>query len=170
MVTGTSAELAAPGIPVTVALGSTTDFRATAEAEGFVSSCSASLRYTQQDPTTQPPVDGPGGGAGGGPEAGPLAVPKTPKGLAYVTPRTRITFGPAFKTRLRRPVFRFADSTGQPGTRFLCRLDRGGWRPCASPTRLKAVGRGRHTFQVKGINAIGMAEEAPVARSFKVAR
>ena len=45
-------------------------------------------------------------------------------GIAFVTPETQITFGPAFKTRKRRAVFRFVDATGQPGTRFVCKLDR----------------------------------------------
>jgi hypothetical protein len=174
-VTGSTEQLADPGIPVTVAVGSTTDFRATAEAEGFVSSCSASIQYSQASEPS-PPAEGPGGvGTGGGgavtapaPAAPAPPVAKTPKGVAYVAPSTRITFGPAFKTRAPRPVFRFTDSTGQPGTRFLCRLDRGGWKPCGSPFKLQAVSRGKHVFQVKGINAVGVAEDDSAKRSFKV--
>jgi hypothetical protein len=83
-------------------------------------------------------------------------------------PLTRITFGPVFKTRARRPVFLFMDSTGQPGTHFLCKLDRGGWKPCDSPLKLPGVARGRHVFQVRGVNAVGAAEENPVKRSFKL--
>ncbi len=38
--------------------------------------------------------------------------------IPLLVPKTRITFGPAFKTRVRRPVFRFADPTGQAGTQL----------------------------------------------------
>jgi hypothetical protein len=139
--TGSAAELAEPGIAVSVAVNATTSFRATAEAEGFVSSCSASLSYTQQTPA--PPGEESGGGTGGGgstPAGAPApAAPKTPKGDPYVPPEIRITFGPAFKTRLPRPVFRFADATGQPGTRYVCKVDRRPWQSCSSPTKLKKL-------------------------------
>lgn len=89
-------------------------------------------------------------------------------GLVYVVPHTRITFAPASKTRARRPIFRFTDSTGQEGTSFRCKVDRGGWRYCGSPLKLKRLNLGQHVFQVKAFNAIGAAEPAPVKRKFKV--
>jgi hypothetical protein len=88
--------------------------------------------------------------------------------LIYVAPHTRITFGPASKTRARRPVFRFTDSTGQEGTTFKCKLDRERWRGCGSPIKLKRLKLGRHVFQVKAINAVGTPEAKPVKRAFKV--
>jgi hypothetical protein len=176
--TGSAEQLAEPGILVKVLPGSTTTFRATAEAEGFASACSQPLSYTPQDPTLPPNEEtgggGGSGGAGGGsgplgtPGSTPPPVPRTPKGVPYVTPVTRITYGPASKTRQRRPVFRFADTTGQPGTSFLCKVDRAAWKSCGSPLRLKPVAVGRHVFEVKGVNAAGAAEVQPVKRSFKV--
>jgi hypothetical protein len=83
---------------------------------------------------------------------------------------SRITFGPAFKTRARRPVFRFVDATGQPGTSFICRLDRRRWRPCSSPLRLKHLRRGRHVLRVKAENAVGEWEQRPTKRAFKLVR
>ena len=97
-----------------------------------------------------------------------LALSLSRAGIAYVTPRTRITFGPAAKTRSRNPVFRFTDSTGQPGTGFQCKLDRRRWRSCRSPLRLKRLGRGRHLLRVVAINAAGAADASPVRRAFKV--
>ena len=47
-------------------------------------------------------------------------------------------------------------------------VDRGGWKPCGSPFKLQAVARGKHVFQVKGINAVGAAEDNPVKRDFKL--
>ena len=180
-----------------VEAGSTTYFRATAtDGNGDTSGCSNAVGYTQETPPPpsgeEPGGEEPGGGSGeesgggsaggsgagggsgsGGSEpvpsgSGPAPVQLTPGGVPYVTPVTRITFGPAFKTRARRPVFRFADATGQPGTRFICRLDRRKWRGCASPVRLKHVRRGRHVFRVKAVNAIGAWEARTTMRRFKL--
>jgi hypothetical protein len=178
---GTAAELAGPGLTVTAAvpLGSTTNYRATAEAEGVVSVCSSPISYKQEDPPPPPP-DGEGsGGTGGGgtTTGGGTGTPggKTGKpsggsknGIEYVTPQVKITFGPAFKTRLRRPVFRFADMTGQPGTRFYCRVDKRPWQGCTSPVKVKKVKLGRHVFAVKAVNALGTPGASPLKRAFKV--
>ena len=85
-----------------------------------------------------------------------------------MTPQTRVTFGPSFKTRKRRPVFRFFDATGQPGTSFLCRVDKRGWKPCASPIKLPRLGRGRHVLRIKGMNALGVWEPKAGKHRFKV--
>lgn len=181
--TGSAEELADPGIAVTVAPGSTTAFRATAEAEGFASACSSPLSYQQQNPTPPPPPPPPGGGSGdgtggssgsgGGGAAGGSGGGTgggSGGGLVYVTPATRITFAPASRTRARRPVFRFVDSTGQSGTRFRCRIDRRRWTGCKSPTKLKRLRPGRHVFRVRGINAAGEVERRPSKRVFRVVR
>jgi len=116
---------------------------------------------------------GEAGGSGGGSAPAPSSAPAptpTHGGIAYVAPLTRITFGPAFKTRKRHPVFRFDDSTGQPGTRFICRVDRRRWKGCASPVRLKGLRRGRHVFRVKAVNAVGVWEARAPRRVFKLVR
>ncbi|HVY96015.1 MAG TPA: hypothetical protein VHA54_03545 [Solirubrobacterales bacterium] len=178
--TGTAAELASPGLKVTVEPRSHTTFAATAEAEGFVSACSAPISYVED--SEAPPGGSPGGGGsgpGGGSSGGGIFRPgsgssgtgvaaKSPIGPAYVIPRTRITFAPAAKTRSRNPIFRFTDSTGQTGTRFQCKVDRGPWRACGSPLRLKQLSRGRHQLEVLATNALGAAEPAPARRVFKV--
>jgi Tol biopolymer transport system component len=166
---GSAAELASPGIGVSVAVGETAKFWATAEAEGFVSLCSAPISYTQQSSSS-------GGGGEGGAGAGsssPGTMKKAPgppavEPVAYVTPHTRITFAPASKTRARRPVFRFTDITGQEGTRFSCKVDRKSWKRCSSPLRLKPLSLGRHVVSVKAVNAAGSAEPRPAKRRFEV--
>jgi len=174
--TGTAAELLSPGLSVSVSPESLTSFRATAEAEGFVSACSQPLSYRQSDEST--------GGGGGGNEVEdveqnsegtfipkPISVetPPAPRpAQTYVTPHTRITFAPAAKTRSRSPVFRFTDSTGQPGTSFSCKLDRKPWRACTSPLRLKRLGRGKHTLEIEAKNGAGEVEPVPAKRRFKV--
>ncbi len=92
-------------------------------------------------------------------------------GVVYVAPLTRITFGPAAKTRARRPVFRFADAVEQPGTTFICKVDRRRWKGCSSPFKLPRLKPGRrHVFKVKGRSAAGQWEQKPVKRRFKVVR
>jgi hypothetical protein len=183
---GTAAQLASPGLTVTapVAAGSTTSYRATAEAEGVVSPCSASISYKQEDLPPPPEEEGTGGTPGGGgttppPTGGTTGTSggKTGKapgggrnGVEYVVPQLKITFGPAFKTRLRRPVFRFADLTGQPGTRYFCRVDKKPWKGCTSPTKLEKQKLGRHVFAVKAVNAVGTPAASPLKRAFKVVR
>ena len=185
--TGTAEQLADPnGIPVPrVDPGTTTSFWATAEAEGVTSPCSTrALSYTQQSESTQPPPSGdpaPDSGAGGGGDSGDGdsgtgkgSTGGPPQfhsgGIAFVTPVAQITFGPAFKTRKRRVVFRFFDATGQPGTRFICKRDRRRWRSCGSPARLKRLRPGKHVFAVKAVNAAGAWQARPVKRKFKVVR
>jgi Tol biopolymer transport system component len=173
---GSAAQLASPGIGVTVPAGQTSKFWATAEAEGFVSFCSSPISYTQQSTSSS---EGGGGGEGGGGQtgggsSGQIAPKKTStlappsSAPAYLTPHTRITFAPAAKTRKRNPVFRFMDETGQEGTRFSCKLDRGRWKRCSSPLRLKRLKRGRHVLEIKAVNAAGTPEPRPAKRVFKV--
>ena len=70
---GASEQLGAAGLAVTVAAGSSTSFRATAEAGGLVSPCSASITYKQETPSeppqerpTEPPPPPPGETGKGG--------------------------------------------------------------------------------------------------------
>jgi hypothetical protein len=179
--TGTSLQLGGSGIGVTVIAGSTTSFRATAtDLNGDTSPCSAAVSYTHQESTPPPPpaeevgTGGTGGGSsgtGGSGSTGGTGGGNKPKGgVIYVTPHTRITFAPASKTRARRPVFRFTDTTEQPGTSFKCKVDRSRWKGCTSPVKVPKLKLGRHVFQVKGINAVGTREPAAVKRSFKVVR
>jgi hypothetical protein len=164
--TGTAAQLEDPGIPVSVAPGSVTTFRAIAEAEGFVSPCSGEVTYRQLSEESE---EEEGGGlviqkpqAKAPPPPGPLVL------IPHVVPQTRITFGPAFKTRIRRPVFRFTDTTGQQDTRFVCKVDRAAWKSCSSPHKLPKMSRGKHVFRVKGVNAVGVGEAKPTKRAFKL--
>jgi Tol biopolymer transport system component len=170
---GTVEELEGGGLRVKVPTGETMTFWATAESEGFTSLCSNPVTYTQQDPDAESPSGGTGGDGGSGastsdPPPEGRKPPKTHDGVAYVMPLTKITYGPAFKTLKRRPVFRFSDTTGQPGTKFRCRIDRRRWVGCASPLRLKRLPLGRHVFRVKGVNAVGAWDDRPAGRSFKV--
>ena len=173
---GSAAQLASPGISISVGAGETAKFWATAEAEGFVSLCGGPISYTQEDISSEGGGGGTEGGGspgGGGGSGGVTAKPKISKPTAeqlssYVTPHTRITFAPASKTRSRNPVFRFLDATGQAGTRFSCKVDHHPWKRCGSPLKLKKLTRGRHTLEIKAVNGEGTPELHPAVRRFKV--
>jgi hypothetical protein len=86
-------------------------------------------------------------------------------------PLTRITMGPGVKTRKRKAVFRFTDTTGDTvGTDFLCKVDRAKWKPCSSPLRLKRLKPRRHVVRVRAVDAAGNAEAKGAKRGFKVVR
>lgn len=174
---GDAEELAGAGIPVSVKAGAKTTFYATAELEGIVSPCSNGVSYIQQEESPPPPPkeeekggSGGGGSGGGLEELEKIGPGGSQNGSGFVTPEVTITFGPASKTRKRKVVFRFADATGQPGTRFVCKLDRHRWKGCSSPKRLRKLHLGRHTFAVKAVNQLGVWDEVPAKRRFKVVR
>jgi hypothetical protein len=177
---GSAEEFATPGIGVVVGVGEAAQFWATAEAEGFISDCAGPIAYRQQSGAGgESGGSGGGGPVGGGPIGGappPGGRPKVeipPGGSGderpvYVTPHTRITFGPAAKTRSRKVTFRFTDATGQQGTKFRCKVDRHPWKHCRSPLLLRKLSRGRHTLQIRAVNAVGTPEPRPAVRRFKV--
>jgi hypothetical protein len=88
-----------------------------------------------------------------------------------MTPRTRITMGPAAKTAKRTAVFRFVDSTGDaPGTVFRCKVDKRKWKKCVSPLKLKGLTRKPHVLRVKATDPAGNSEQRGAKRRFKVIR
>ena len=86
-----------------------------------------------------------------------------------LTPHTRITMGPASKTRKRTAIFRFKDATGDaPGTTFLCKVDRRKWRKCSSPLRLKGLHPRSYVLRVKATDPAGNRETKGAKRQFRV--
>jgi hypothetical protein len=179
--TGTSAELGGAGIEVVVTAGSSTSFHATAtDANGDTSPCSAAVGYTQQTPPPPPPPPDPGTDPGTTPGTDPGSTPTGSGsgsggkgkggGITYLTPDTKITFAPAGVTRVRRPVFRFADPLNEQGSSFKCKLDREAWHGCSSPLKVKRLKLGRHNLRVRAVNALGVFDPAPASRAFKVVR
>ena len=95
----------------------------------------------------------------GTPEVAPEAA-STP-----TAPQTSKLSGPPRRTTSRTATFRFESS---PGTTFECRLDQGGWTPCASPAKFRALALGSHVFRVAAISAAGLREQAPARWRFRV--
>jgi hypothetical protein len=100
---------------------------------------------TDPPPTDPPPVDPPPG--------------ESP------APSVTITSGPSGKTKDTTPTFAFSSS--DPAATFLCSVDGGAKASCSSPTTLKKLKAGAHTFAVVAVSAAGK-QGAQATRSFKV--
>jgi hypothetical protein len=86
-------------------------------------------------------------------------------------PHTRITMGPASKTRRKVAVFRFIDTTGNPpGTTFFCRVNEKKWKQCHSPMKIRHLKPRKYVFRVKAVDPAGNQDTKPAKRRFKVVR
>ncbi len=94
---------------------------------------------------------------------------KTGPGPGSDRPETTITKAPKKKVRTKKAkatvVFEFGSSVS--GSSFECRLDDKPFTSCGSPEKLKAK-LGKHTFEVRAIDADGNADDSPARSSFKV--
>ena len=100
----------------------------------------------------------------------PFATPASPattgapNGRARLRPRTHLVFAEGFwkssTTRHRRIKARFHFYSRDRVRGFLCKPDRGHWRPCHSPLRYW-VPVGHHTLRVRAIGTTGL--RGPIA-------
>ncbi len=101
---------------------------------------------------------------------GPSAVPTptvTPAPTPDPPPRTLLRRAKIDQAR-QKATFRFASS--EPGSRFLCKLDGGKFRACASPKTYKRLAPGAHTFRVKARDRAGNVDASPAVRRFRIKR
>jgi hypothetical protein len=98
----------------------------------------------------------------------PFSVPADPPGRkARLRPRTILVFAENFweltRTRHRhiRARFHFYSPTRTSG--FVCKRDRGPYRPCHSPLRYW-VKHGRHALRVRAIGPTGLRGPAAIER------
>jgi hypothetical protein len=70
----------------------------------------------------------------------------------------------------KKPTATFTFTSESAGASFECALDKGGFLPCTSPTTLKHLTRGTHTFSVRAISAEGLVDASPAEQAFKVKR
>jgi hypothetical protein len=85
--------------------------------------------------------------------------------------QTCVTFQKKPKHKVRTPKkksrAKFTFTAGAPTLE--CSFDKGAFTPCVSPLTRK-VRRGRHTLQVRAVNASGYIDPAPATYSWKVKR
>jgi 6-phosphogluconolactonase (cycloisomerase 2 family) len=80
-------------------------------------------------------------------------------------PETTITKGPKKKTKKRKAKFKFASD--EPGSTFLCKLDKKAFVPCLDRVRYK-VKRKKHKFRVAAVDPAGNVDPTPAKRKWKV--
>jgi hypothetical protein len=107
------------------------------------------------DATPLPPAPG-GAGAGGG------DAPDTS------SPDTTITDGPKSKTKKKSATFTFSGTDARAIASFQCQLDDGSFEACASPKTYSKLKKGRHTVEVRAVDAAGNVDPTPATRSWKV--
>jgi Bacterial Ig-like domain len=90
-------------------------------------------------------------------------------------PETAITSaGPADPTNQSGASFSFTgtdDLSAPEALRFQCRLDsaaEAGWEACSSPKSYGPLAEGRHTFEVRAIDAAGNDDRTPASRSWTI--
>lgn len=81
-------------------------------------------------------------------------------------PQTKIDKAPKARTTTRKPRFKFSSS--EPGSTFICKLDRRGRQECESPVRYTHVKEGKHAFKVRATNAFGTPDPTPAKFKFEV--
>jgi hypothetical protein len=102
---------------------------------------------------------------------GPSAVPTptvtpSPTTAADTTaPRTSLRRAQINQAQ-RKATFRFASS--EPGSKFLCKLDKRTFKLCTSPKTYKKIEPGTHTFRVKARDRTGNVDATPTVKRFKI--
>ena len=91
------------------------------------------------------------------------------------SPETSITSAPKPRVRTRRTRVRakFTFVSSEPGSRFLCSLDRGAFAPCESPATVTIRARRKvkvHDFRVRAIDAAGKGDPTPAEYVWRVKR
>lgn len=73
----------------------------------------------------------------------------------------------AFNQHTRTARFRFSSTVEASG--FQCKLDKGEFKPCASPRAYKHLKPGRHTFRVRALAPSGLLDESAAVARFSIA-
>jgi hypothetical protein len=81
-------------------------------------------------------------------------------------PQTTITKAPPKKTEKEKAKLKFTSS--EPGSTFECKLDKGRYKRCASPRKLKNLDDGKHKFRVRAVDSAGNADPTPDKAKWKV--
>jgi hypothetical protein len=81
-------------------------------------------------------------------------------------PETHITKSPKDKTKKKTATFEFTGTDTRALSGFQCKLDAGAFVSCISPYTVR-VKKGKHTFQVQGIDQAGNVDSSPATDTWK---
>lgn len=70
--------------------------------------------------------------------------------------------------RIATRTAKFWFSASEPAQSFLCRLDKGDFKPCGSPRTYKHLKPGRHAFRVKAVDAAGNVDSSAAVAKFRI--
>jgi hypothetical protein len=76
------------------------------------------------------------------------------------------------KARIKHRQAKFAFEGAGEGSplHFECKLAKKSFSPCSSPKTYKHLRFGKHKFQVRAVNAEGVADATPALRSLRIAK
>jgi hypothetical protein len=121
-----------------------------ADAAGAVDALQSALGIQPASPPGTPP---------GTPPVAPPAADTTP-------PDTTITKGPDDVVH-KKAKFKF--ESDDVAATFECALDKGDFKSCSSPKKVKQLDPGRHKFLVQATDAVGNTDQSPAKFRFKAA-
>lgn len=81
-------------------------------------------------------------------------------------PRTTLTKHPARTTTKRKATFAFVSD--EPGSTFVCKLDRRKAKPCSSRVKKKNLKPGTHKFKVYAVDPSGNRDSTPARFSWRI--
>jgi len=119
--------------------------------QSFIETGATQVCGVAVDSRATPPAPPPSGGGG--------AVDSTP-------PQTTIIKGPGVKLAQGKAKFSFRSS--EPGSTFVCKLDKRKARPCKSPKTYAALKPGRHRFKVWAVDKADNKDPTPAKKRFRV--
>jgi hypothetical protein len=82
-------------------------------------------------------------------------------------PDTQITASPKAKTKQKQAAFAFSGTDARAVASFQCRLDGDPFAACSSPFEAK-VGKGKHSFEVRAVDAAGNVDPTPASYAWTV--
>jgi CSLREA domain-containing protein len=109
---------------------------------------------------------GAGGGSGAGPAGGSGSSGEASGPAGRIRPQTKIVATPG--RRSRSGSVRFEFKADEPGSVFLCKLDRRPFDLCRSPKTYRGLKPGRHVFEVRAVDSAGHVDSSPAKRTFAV--
>jgi hypothetical protein len=98
-------------------------------------------------------------------EAPPAGQHSAAATISATPPDTRISKAKISQAK-DRATFRFGST--EPGSTFVCRIDRKPARPCRSPKSYGHLRAGKHTFRVSAVGAAGATDPTPALRKFRI--
>jgi hypothetical protein len=68
----------------------------------------------------------------------------------------------------RRAKFFFSGADDRGAITFVCRLDHASFTACTSPAVVKRLKPGKHSFDVKAVDAAGNRDSSAASKSFRI--